>query len=96
MRIGIDARVVIEAAVLDRQHRFCHPRGDRFERDAAALFARPGHHRRQQRRIEGHPLERLRLRLDFAMRCGGGGGGFAVFLRMTGGSGNDTVTTLPA
>jgi hypothetical protein len=30
------------------------------------------------------------------MRCAGGGGGLAVFLRTTGGSGNDTVTTLPA
>ena len=30
------------------------------------------------------------------MRCGGGGGGFAPFFLTTGGSGNATVTTLPA
>ena len=44
-------------------------------------------------------VTRSRLRLAtsiLAIRCGGSGGGFAPFLRTTGGSGNDTMTTLPA
>ncbi len=53
----IDAGVVIEPAILDREHRFLHACRDRIQRDAPPFLARPGHHRGEQRRIERHPLE---------------------------------------
>ncbi len=55
----IDAGVVIEAPIFDRQHRFLHPRRNGFQRDAAALLARPGHERGEQRRIERDALDVL-------------------------------------
>ena len=61
----IDAGVVIEAPILDRQHRFLHARRNGFERDAAALLARAGHERGQQRRIERDALDVLARDLRF-------------------------------
>ena len=93
----IDAGVVIEAAILDREHRFLHARRNRLERDAAALFARAGHHRRQQRRIERDALERLRLRPG-SRRCAAAAAAAASPSSSSAPAapGNDTVTTLPA
>ena len=94
----IDAGMVVEAAIFDRQHRFLHARRNGLERDAAALLARAGHQRRQQRRIERDALERLAGRLDLRPRAAAGAAAASrrSSSRGTGGSGNDTVTTLPA
>ena len=64
MRIGSTPGMVVEAAVLDREHRLLHPRRNGVERDAAALLARAGHQRGQQRRVERDALDALACGLD--------------------------------
>ena len=87
---GIDAGMVVEAPVFDRQHGLLHARRNGGERDAAALLARAGHQPGEHRRVERDAIDRLRRRpRSCAMRCGGGGGGSARFFLTTGGSGND-------
>ena len=48
----IDAGMVVEAAVLDREHRLDHLLRDRLQRHVAALLAAGGDERRDERRVE--------------------------------------------
>ena len=49
---GIDAGVVVEAAILDRDHRLHHALRDRRERHVPPLLAPFGDERREERRVE--------------------------------------------
>ncbi len=62
----VDAGMVVEAAILDRQHRLHHARRNRRERDAPPLLTARADERRQQRRVQRHP--RYRRVVDFEAR----------------------------
>ena len=49
---GVDARVVVEAPVLDRQHRLDHRLRDHLERDVPPFLARVGDQRGDERRVQ--------------------------------------------
>ena len=62
----VDAGVVVEAAVLDGEHRLNHARGNRGERHAPALLAAGVDEPGEQRRVQCHPRRRLVVDLESA------------------------------
>ena len=58
----IEAGVLVETAILDREHRLLHARRDDGERHRPPLFALAAAERRQHRRVERHPLGRVSRR----------------------------------
>ena len=58
----IDARVVVVAPILDREHGLDHAGRDRRQGDGPPLFALAADERRQQRRVERQALAGLRRR----------------------------------
>ena len=81
----IDARVVVEPVILDRQHRVDHLRRNHRQRDLALLLALAADERRQHRRVERQLLARSSCRARGASRgpavCGGFARAFGVLGR---------------
>ena len=60
----VDARMVVEAAVLDGQDRLDHPRRNHRQRDTPALLAACADERREQRRVQRDPRHRRVVDLE--------------------------------
>ncbi len=60
----IEAGVLVEAAILDREHRLLHARRDRRQRHRPPLLPLAATERGQHRRVERDPLARLVVELE--------------------------------
>ncbi len=70
----IDARMIVEAAILNREHGLLQPIGNHGQRHGPALLALAAE-RCQQRRVEREPFARTIGELELEHAVGGRGGG---------------------